>query len=251
MAEAAIMGAIIMALLSVVSCSVWDLERWPVARLRNRVMLLHLLFITRHHRPVLITRRRLQPIPLSDGRVRIRPSSSTSQWSDPCMSRSSMFRLAAVLAVMSVSALTLPAASLAQTSPSTAAPPNEEPPASGTVPALPKSIAEKVEQHIKQLQDQLGITVAETPQWNQFAQVMRDNAARMQQAFTARAANLATMTAVENMQSYSQLAQVHAANMQKLASAFQLLYNTFPDAQKKVADTAFREHNRKPASPQH
>lgn len=58
---------------------------------------------------------------------------------------------------------------------------------------------------------------------------MRDNAAQMQQGFTARAANVATMTAPENMQSYSQLAQLHAANMQKLANAFQTLYNTFRD----------------------
>jgi periplasmic protein CpxP/Spy len=167
------------------------------------------------------------------------------------MSRPSMFRVAAVLAVMSVPALTLPAASWAQTSPSTVAPPNEETPASGTVPALPKTISEKVEQHIERLHDQLRITVAETSQWNQFAQVMRDNAARIHQAFAARAANVATMTAAENMQSYSQLAQVHAADMQKLASAFQSLYNTFPDAQKKVADMVFRENNGKPTPSKH
>jgi periplasmic protein CpxP/Spy len=167
------------------------------------------------------------------------------------MSRPSMFRIAAVLAVMSVPVLTLPAAALAQTSPSTVAPPNEKTPASGTVPALPKSISEKVEQHIKQLHDQLGITVAEEPQWKQFAQVMRDNATQMQQAFAARAANVATMTAAENMQSYSQLAQLHAANMQKLASAFQTLYDTFPDAQKNVADAVFRQNNGKPTSSKH
>jgi periplasmic protein CpxP/Spy len=164
------------------------------------------------------------------------------------MSRPSMFRLAAVLAVMGVPVLSLPA--LAQTSPSTVASPNEET-SSGAVPALPKSISEKVEQHIKQLHDQLGITVAEKSQWNQFAQVMRDNAARMHAAFAARAANVATMTATENMQSYSQLAQVHAANMQKLASAFQSLYNTFPEAQKKVADTVFRENIGKRTSSKH
>jgi hypothetical protein len=97
----------------------------------------------------------------------------------------------------------------------------------------------------------LGITVAEKPQWNQFAQVMRDNAARMQQAFAARAANVATMTAVENMRSYSQLAQAHASNMQKLASSFQSLYSTFPDSQKKVADTVFQANTKKRASSKH
>ena len=167
------------------------------------------------------------------------------------MSRPSMFRIAAVLAVMSVPVLTLPAAALAQTSPSTVAPPNAETPTSGTVPALPKSMSKKVEQHIRQLHNQLGITAAEEPQWKLFAQVMRDNAGQMQQAFAARAANVATMTAAENMQSYSQLAQVHSANMQKLASAFQSLYNTFPDAQKKDTDTIFRQNNGKPTSSKH
>ena len=166
------------------------------------------------------------------------------------MSPPSMFRLAAVMTVMSVPLLTLPAASLAQTSPPTVAPSHAETPGSGSVP-VPKSISEKVEQHIKQLQDQLGITVAERPQWNRFAQVMRDNADRMQQAFAARAANVATMPAPENMQSYSQLAQVHADNMQKLTSAFQLLYNTFPDAQKKVADTVFQENAGRRTSSKH
>jgi protein CpxP len=167
------------------------------------------------------------------------------------MSRPSMFRFAAVLAVISVPVLALPAAALAQTTPSTAAPPNGATSASATVPALPKSLSEKVEQHIKQLRAQLDITVAEKPQWDQFAQVMRDNAVQMEQAFAARAANVATMTADENMQSYSQLAQVHAANMQKLASAFQVLYNTFPDAQKKVADTVFQANTKKRASSKH
>jgi len=72
---------------------------------------------------------------------------------------------------MSGPVLTVPAAALAQTSSSTVAPPNEETPAPGTVPALPKLISEKVEQHIKQLHDRLGITVAEESQWKQFAEV--------------------------------------------------------------------------------
>jgi protein CpxP len=167
------------------------------------------------------------------------------------MSRPSMFCITTALAVMSVPILTLPAAALAQTNPSTVASPNAETPAPGAVPALPKSMSEKVEQHIKQLHEQLGITAAEEPQWNLFAQVMRDNAAQMQQAFAARGVNVATMTAVDNMQSYAQLAQVHASNMQKLATAFQTLYNTFPDSQKKVADAVFRENNGKPPSSKH
>jgi phage/plasmid primase-like uncharacterized protein len=51
------------------------------------------------------------------------------------------------------------------------------------------------------------------------------------------------------MQSYAQLAQVHATNMQKLASAFQSLYSSFPDQQKLVADAVFRKSNALPTRP--
>ncbi len=53
------------------------------------------------------------------------------------------------------------------------------------------------------------------------------------------------------MQSYAQLAQVHAANTQKLATAFQTLYATFPDAQKQTADAVFQNVNQKHAPHKH
>ncbi len=162
------------------------------------------------------------------------------------MSRFRTPRLAAVLAVIALPVLAVPAVALAQSSPSApppAAAPKAEssPPAVAPAPTLPKAQSKRVEQHIKQLHDQLGITTAEEPQWTQFAQVMRDNAAQMEQAFSARGAHVDAMNAADNMQSYAQLAQVHATNMQKLASSFQSLYNSFPDAQKKVADTVFKK----------
>ena len=49
------------------------------------------------------------------------------------------------------------------------------------------------------------------------------------------------MGAEENMQSYAQLAQVHATNMQNLASAFQTLYVSFTAQQKQRADGVFRK----------
>ena len=97
-----------------------------------------------------------------------------------------------------------------------------------------------MEQHIRKLHDQLAITAAEQPQWEQFAQVMRANAAQMGSASNDRGAKLAAMDAADSMKSYANLAQVHASNMQKLASSFQSLYDTFPDAQKKTADAVFR-----------
>ena len=63
-----------------------------------------------------------------------------------------------------------------------------------------------VENHIKRLHAQLQITPAEQPQWDQFAQVMRENARDMDQAFLQRAQQYPTMNAMQNMQSYEQMA---------------------------------------------
>jgi periplasmic protein CpxP/Spy len=165
------------------------------------------------------------------------------------MSRFAMPRIAGILAAAALPLLTSPVAVYAQTTPSasspTAAPSTATPSATaastGATPALTKSMAKNVEQHIKELHDQLGITAAQEPQWAEYAQVVRDNAARMEPLFAARRKDVATMTAVDNMRSYAVLAQAHADNMAKLATAFQSLYDNFPDQQKKLADSVFRE----------
>jgi hypothetical protein len=118
-----------------------------------------------------------------------------------------------------------------------------QPPANGhaTRHARPQqSNAERVESRIAQLHKELRITPGQQAQWDQFAQVMRDNATAMDQALTERAGKIQTMNAVETMQSYAQLAQLHAQDVQKLTTAFQALYGTLSDAQKQAADRAFR-----------
>jgi hypothetical protein len=68
-------------------------------------------------------------------------------------------------------------------------------------PVPGKNAEERVERRIKELHGQLQITPAEEPQWNEFAQVMRENARDMDQAFMQRAQQHPTMNAVQNMQS--------------------------------------------------
>jgi hypothetical protein len=68
---------------------------------------------------------------------------------------------------------------------------------------------------------------------------MRDNAHDMDQSLQQRGAQLATMSAADDMQSYAQIAQQHAQNMQKLSAAFQTLYASMSDDQKKNADMVF------------
>jgi periplasmic protein CpxP/Spy len=99
----------------------------------------------------------------------------------------------------------------------------------------------QVEQHINALHAKLQITSAQQPQWDQFIQVMRDNAHDMDQTFQTRIQSMPTMTAAENMQSYAQVAAAHSQDMQKLSSAFQTLYGTMSDSQKQTADQVFRE----------
>ena len=88
-------------------------------------------------------------------------------------------------------------------------------------PVPGKNAEERVEQRIKELHSQLQITPAEEPQWNEFAQVMRENARDMDQAFMQRAQQFPTMNAVQNMQSYEQISEQHAQRVQKLVPAFQ------------------------------
>ena len=142
--------------------------------------------------------------------------------------------------------LSLPAAALAQSSqvttpaPQGAAPP---PAASSPIaghPGAGKNAEERVEHRITELHAQLRITPAERQQWDQFAEVMRENARDMDQALIQRSQQFQSMSALQNMQSYEQIAEAHARHLQKLVPAFENLYNTMPDQQKRLADQVFR-----------
>ena len=114
-------------------------------------------------------------------------------------------------------------------------------------PVAGKTAQERVEQRIKELYSQLRITATERSQWDQFAQVMRDNARDMDQAWLERIDRSQSMNAVQNMQSYEQIAAQHAQHVQKLVPAFQNLYNAMPDQQKQLADQVFRANVEKQA----
>lgn len=146
--------------------------------------------------------------------------------------------------------LSLPAVATAQTMHTAAQGTTPPPPAAASSPIAShpvpgKNAEERVENRIKELHAQLKITPAQEPQWNQFAQVMRENARDMDQVFMQRAQQYASMNAVQNMQSYEQIAQEHAQLIQKLIPAFGNLYNAMPDQQKQLADQVFRANTEK------
>lgn len=130
--------------------------------------------------------------------------------------------------------------------PTTPAPTTAAPAAKSHAERHAKKHADFVEKRITELHTKLAITSQQTPQWDEFAQVMRENAQKADQRFEDRAKKLPTMNANEALKSYAELAQMHADNVQKLTTAFSTLYATFSDTQKKTADVLFRnEHMKK------
>jgi Skp family chaperone for outer membrane proteins len=131
-------------------------------------------------------------------------------------------------------------------SPSTSAPAagTENAPSSGHHARHRRAAGETLEQitdqRIAQLHARLHITAQEEQQWQQFAQLMRDNARNLDQAYQDRAAGFQNMNAVENMESYAKIEQMRASDVQNLVPAFQTLYNSLSDQQKQEADRLFR-----------
>src|ERR1700747_3030634 len=123
-----------------------------------------------------------------------------------------------------VALLSLPAAALAQSPQAPTPAPRGAPPAVSSPlaghPVAGKNAEERVEHRINELHAQLRITPAERPQWDKFAEVMRENARDMDQAFIQRSQQFQSMNALQNMQSYQQIADAHAKHLQKLVPAF-------------------------------
>jgi hypothetical protein len=105
------------------------------------------------------------------------------------------------------------------------------------------SHSEKVESRISEMHTKLKITPAQEGLWNNVAQVMRDNATTLDTLTQARISNANTMTAIADLKSYSEITDAHAEGLKKFVAAFQPLYDSMSDAQKKAADMLFQGHH--------
>ena len=110
--------------------------------------------------------------------------------------------------------------------------------------------ANAVEARIKELHKKLHITTAQKPQWDNLAQVMRDNAQAMSDLKKQRASDAQTMNAVDVVKSYESVIEAHEDGMKKFVPPFEALYNTMSDAQKKTADSLFRTREKVSAAKQ-
>jgi periplasmic protein CpxP/Spy len=117
-------------------------------------------------------------------------------------------------------------------------------------PAAESPSRSAVESRIKELHRKLKITQAEEPKWDAVAQVMRENAQTMESLQKHRAADAKSMDAVGMVRSYAEVVQAHEDGIKKFIPAFEDLYNTMSDSQKKTADSMFRERARSEARKQ-
>ena len=99
---------------------------------------------------------------------------------------------------------------------------------------------ETVEQRITALHTAMKITPEQETKWNGVAQAMRENAGRMDKLVaTTRTKPSQSMSAVDDLKTYEKFAQAHVDGLKNLIASFTTLYDTMPDAQKKVADKVF------------
>ncbi len=129
---------------------------------------------------------------------------------------------------------------LAQAAPSEAAPPAAPEESPSTAAKEKAAVDAKVEARIKALHAKLHITPAQETQWNALAQVMRENAHAIADLREERAEQAKSMNAVEQLKAYAAITDAQAAGIHKFLPAFQALYDTMSDSQKKTADALFR-----------
>jgi hypothetical protein len=124
-------------------------------------------------------------------------------------------------------------------------------PANPVASAATETKGETVEQRITSLHASLKITPEQAAKWNGVAQAMRENAANMDKLLAAtRTTPPQNMSAVDDLKSYQKFAQAHVDGLKNLISAFGTLYESMPDAQKKIADGVFSTAGRGTAAKQ-
>ena len=134
------------------------------------------------------------------------------------------------------------AVSIVQMSPAGAADRTSVRPGTSISANSDRDVSERVEGRIKELHAKLHITVDQSAQWENFATVMRQNAELIHALMVEKHQNTATMTAVDDLQSYEVVAKAHVDGLEKLIPSFQALYATMSDHQQKTADKLFGQH---------
>jgi hypothetical protein len=124
-----------------------------------------------------------------------------------------------------------------------AVPSSAAPRKSGPMVGVRALSGDHVEARIGYLHTKLNITPEQDALWKDVAEVMLDNAKTMDELIKTRSGNAATMSPVDDLKSYSEIADAHADGLQKFIPVFESLYASMSDAQKINADKLFRHHS--------
>jgi protein CpxP len=122
--------------------------------------------------------------------------------------------------------------------------------ATGSALAARATPENRVEMRIHDMHAKLHITPDQETQWQQVAQVMRDNESTLQPLIEERKNNARSMTAVDDLHSYEKISEAHVEGIKKFTPAFETLYSSMSDEQKRQADAMFRgmEHKKMKAA---
>lgn len=108
--------------------------------------------------------------------------------------------------------------------------------------------ADDVEARIKTLHRELKITPEQESAWTAVAQQMRDNAKTRAEMHQQQMASEKTASAPDMINAYAKTMDAHADSAHKFVNAFQPLYDSMSEQQKKTADVVFRERVHKAAA---
>jgi hypothetical protein len=108
------------------------------------------------------------------------------------------------------------------------------------------SHSQRVEARISELRSKLNISQEQEPKWTELTQIMRANAQNLDKLTQARRQST-DMTAVEDLQSYSEIADAHAEGLRRFVPVFTALYESMSEPQKKQADALFDGRTRQAA----
>ena len=106
--------------------------------------------------------------------------------------------------------------------------------------AATSSKSETVEQRIVSLKTALKITPDQETKWTAVADAMRQNAGMMDKLVQEKRAKAASMTAVDDLETYQDFTKANLDGLKNLTSAFKSLYDSMPADQKKNADQVFQ-----------
>jgi len=89
---------------------------------------------------------------------------------------------------------------------------------------------------IDHLHDSLNITAEQEPLWHGVTEVMRENAETISRLAQERAEHAQTATALDDLKSYAEISEAHAAGTKRMIPVFQVLYDSMSPEQKNAAE---------------